>query len=105
MIIAVRNVCMTLIGVYPLPWASNPSTDCTDLYSHLCNLWICLAQTLWSENVEYGSPSGSGEGCRDGDGVLTSTQLSRQGCDRKGRSALPGRHGYRSWYPGFSCVT
>ena len=61
--------------------------------------------TLWSDNVEYGSPSGSCQGRRDGDWVLSTTQLTRQGCDRKRRSALSGRHGYRLRYTRFSRVT
>ena len=61
--------------------------------------------TLWSDNVEYGSPSGPRQGRRDGDRVLAPTQLTRQGCDRKGRRALPCSHCYRSRYPGFSCIT
>ena len=32
---------------------------------------------LWSENIEYGCPAGPREGCRDGDRVLPSTQLTR----------------------------
>src|ERR1043165_3435553 len=58
-----------------------------------------------SEDIEYGSPAGSGESRRDGDRVLTSAQLSRQGCDREGRRILSSRDRYRSRYSGFSRVT
>ena len=60
---------------------------------------------LWSENVEYRRPTGSRQGRRDGDRVLSSTQLPRQSCDRKGRRTLPGRHSYRLRHPRFSCIT
>ena len=60
---------------------------------------------LWSENVEYGCSPGSRQGRRDGDRVLSSTELARQGCDREGRRTLSGSHSYRRRHPCFPCIT
>src|ERR1041385_3725345 len=72
---------------------------------HVAQPALIKSVNLWSENIEYGSPASSGERRRDGDRVLTSTQLPGQGCDREVRRTLSSLYGYRRRYPGFSCVT
>src|SRR6185369_4801995 len=114
-IIVARKVCMTrVISFIPLCCKSSLRFS-----AYLCTLCVSfnaesteirrgrreMDHRLWSYYIEYGSPSGSGQRCRDGDRVLAAAKLSRQGCDREGRRTLPSRHCYRRRYTSFSRVT